>query len=49
LKSGQIRQKGGAFGAGMAAGMLAPLVMGTLGQILKVSISNSKKYKNVTL
>jgi hypothetical protein len=32
-------QKGGAFGVGMAAGMLAPLMMGTLGKILNVKIN----------
>ncbi len=31
-------QKGGAFGIGMAAGMMAPLLMGTLGKVLKVNV-----------
>jgi hypothetical protein len=32
------RQRGGAIGAGMAIGMMAPMLLGTLGKILKVNV-----------
>jgi hypothetical protein len=32
------KQKGGALGAGLALGMLAPMLLGTLGKVLKVNV-----------
>jgi hypothetical protein len=32
------KQKGGALGAGLALGMLAPMLLGTVGKILKVNV-----------
>jgi hypothetical protein len=32
------KQKGGALGAGLALGMLAPMLLGTVGKILKINI-----------
>ena len=32
------KQGGGALGAGLALGMLAPMLLGTVGKILKVNV-----------
>jgi hypothetical protein len=32
------KQKGGALGAGLALGMLAPMLLGTVGKILKINV-----------
>jgi hypothetical protein len=32
------KQGGGAIGAGLALGMLAPMLLGTVGKILKVNV-----------
>ena len=32
------KQKGGALGAGLALGMMAPMLLGTLGKVLKVNV-----------
>ena len=32
------KQKGGALGAGLALGMLAPMLLGTLGKVLKINV-----------
>ena len=31
------KQQGGALGAGLALGMLAPMLLGTLGKVLKIN------------
>ena len=31
------KQQGGALGAGLALGMLAPMLVGTLGKVLKIN------------
>jgi hypothetical protein len=35
---GRRKQKGGALGAGLALGMLAPMLLGTVGKILKINV-----------
>jgi hypothetical protein len=32
------KQKGGALGAGLALGMMAPMLLGTLGKVLKINV-----------
>jgi hypothetical protein len=35
---GRRKQKGGAIGMGLALGMLAPMLLGTVGKILKINV-----------
>jgi predicted lipid-binding transport protein (Tim44 family) len=32
------KQKGGSLGAGLALGMMAPMLLGTLGKVLKINV-----------